>query len=137
MLCCAVAVAPKLEYDARYSSTQEVKAGGTLLLPVSFTGTGSPRVRWFRDGTALLPVRGHVHMDSGDHHSTLTLLGTEQHEGGAYQCLVENEAGEARHTFNVVVRGEPADCAMWNIDACKESFNGQPHWLKYSLRVLY
>ena len=65
---CLLSVPPKLEYDARYSGVQEVKAGGTLLLPVSFAGTGPARVRWFRDGVPLLPVRGHVHIDTGEHH---------------------------------------------------------------------
>ena len=101
-----LAVAPKLEYDARYSGAQEVKAGGTLLLPVSFTGTGPARVRWFRDGVPLAPVRGHIHIDTGEHHSTLTVMGTERDEHGTYECVVENAAGEARHKFDVIVRGE-------------------------------
>ena len=99
-----LAVAPKIEYDARYSGIQEVKAGSTLILPVNFTGTPTPKVTWLRNGLPLTTMRGHVHIDTGDNYSTLTILGTEKSEEGMYECIVENQAGVSKHTFDVSVR---------------------------------
>ena len=97
-----------MELDGRFGTEEmEVKAGSTLIIPVNFSGTPAPRVSWYRNGVPLLPIRGHVHIDSGDNYSTLTVLGTEVAEGGKYRCVVENVAGKTDSEFNVKIKSPP------------------------------
>ena len=97
---------PVIDYDRRYSGLQEAKSGSTFILPINFTGTPAPRVTWMRNGIPLGAMPGHVHIDTGDNYSTLTILGMEKEEGGRYEVEVENTAGSAKADFNVAVKGE-------------------------------
>jgi len=104
----SVDVPPKIEYDARYSGPQEVKAGSTMILPINFTGTPKPKVTWMRNGVPITTMRGHIHVDTGDNYSTLTIMGIEKAEEGRYECIVENHAGTTGHLMNVSVRSTPS-----------------------------
>ena len=104
MVMISVSVAPSVQYDSRYSGAVEVKAGSTLILPVNFTGSPSPRVRWYRNGVPLLPIPGHVHIDTGDMFSTLTVMGIEVEEAGRFSVQVDNLAGTQSADFNVGVK---------------------------------
>ena len=65
-----------------------------------------PKVTWYRHGLPLSERHGHIHNDSGDAYSTLTVVGIESEEDGKYEISVENVAGIATCTFDVVVKCE-------------------------------
>jgi len=100
------AVPPTIDIDPRYRAPQEVKQGSTLVLPVNYSGVPRPRANWYHRGLPLGVRHGHVHIDSGDNYSTLTVLGIESNEGGKYEVAVENLAGLTRFEYDVIVRGD-------------------------------
>jgi len=67
-------VPPVIDIDPRYKAPQEVKRGSTLVLPVNYTGVPRPKATWFHRGIPLNVRHGHIHIDSGDAYSTLTIL---------------------------------------------------------------
>ena len=95
-----------IHVDPYYSGVRDVKAGATLILPTTFTCTPPARVTWLHNGLPLQPRPGHVHIDTRDNCSTLTVLGVERDEAGAYELVVENAAGTASAAFDVVVKCE-------------------------------
>ena len=101
---CCRAVSPKIDVDHRYRGPQEVKRGATLALPIHFSGSPRPKVTWYHRGVPLTSRPGHVHVESGDGYSTLTVSGIETGEGGKYEVVVENAAGSAKLEFDVVVK---------------------------------
>jgi hypothetical protein len=103
---CLAAVPPKIEVDPRYRVPQEVKQGSTLVLPVSYTAVPRPRTSWYHRGLPLSVRHGHIHIDSGDAYSTLTVLGIESNEGGKYEVSVENLAGVSKYEYDVIVKCE-------------------------------
>lgn len=104
------AVPPKIEVDPRYRVPQEVKQGSTLVLPVSYTAVPRPRTSWYHRGLPLSVRHGHVHIDTGDSYSTLTVLGIESNEGGKYEVAVENLAGVSKFEYDVIVRCKCIAC---------------------------
>lgn len=105
-MCLLFAVPPEIDIDTSYASSQSVKAGSSVVLPINFMSNPAPRVTWLRDGVPLSLRPGHIMIDSGETFSTLTILGIEKEEGGKYEALVENVAGTARHEFRVAVKCE-------------------------------
>ena len=103
-LCLFFLVPPTVSFDDRYKDTQAVKAGSTLILPINFTGIPKPKVTWYHGNTRLHEQRGHVHLDTGDSYSTLTMTGIEKEEAGKYRVHIENEAGSAECEFDVMVK---------------------------------
>lgn len=101
---CLLPVAPTIEVDPRYRAPQEVKQGSTLVLPVNYSGVPRPRASWYHRGLPLGVRHGHVHIDSGDTYSTLTVLGIESNEGGKYEVAVENLAGLTKYEYDVIVK---------------------------------
>ena len=99
-----ISVPPLLDVDHRYKLPQEIKCGSTLILPINYSGIPRPKTTWYRQGVPLSLRPGHVHIDSGDNYSTLTILGIESDEGGKYEAAVDNIAGSARYGFDVVVK---------------------------------
>ena len=83
---------------------QEVRQGSTLVLPVSYTGVPRPRASWYHRGLPLGVRHGHVHIDTSDSYSTLTVLGIESNEDGKYEVAVENLAGLSRFEYDVIVK---------------------------------
>ena len=97
-------VPPVIDIDPRYKAPQEVKRGSTLVLPVNYTGVPRPKATWFHRGIPLNVRHGHIHIDSGDAYSTLTILGIETNESGKYEVGVENIAGRTRFEYDVLVK---------------------------------
>ena len=81
-----------------------MKQGAALVLPISFSGSPRPKVTWTYRGVPLTSRPGHVHIESGDAYSTLTVFGIETSEAGKYEAVVENVAGAAKMDFDVVVK---------------------------------
>ena len=91
--------------DHRYRGPQEVKQGATLVLPINFSGSPRPKVTWSHRGIPLTSRPGHVHIETGDGYSTLTIFGIEATETGKYEVAVENVAGATTLDFDVTVKG--------------------------------
>ena len=81
-----------------------MKQGAALVLPVNFTGSPRPKVTWTYRGVPLTSRPGHVHIESGDGYSTLSVFGIEAGEAGKYEVVVDNVAGTTKMDFNVVVK---------------------------------
>ena len=92
--------------DSRYRDTQTVKAGSSLILPVNFSGVPAPKATWYRNGSRLANQKGHIHMDTGDAFSTLTVTGIEPEEAGKYRLHLENSAGKTEFEFDVRVKSK-------------------------------
>ena len=58
----------------------------------------------YRNGVPLLPIPGHVHIDSGDNYSTLTVMGIEVEEAGKFSVQIDNMAGKQSAEFTVGVK---------------------------------
>ena len=97
-------VQPKLEYEARYRSPQALKAGGSLIIPVDFTGVPTPKVQWFYNDQPL-SKSPKVNIDVADSHSTLTIKNVNKDSAGVYKVVVENKAGQDEATFEARVTG--------------------------------
>ena len=103
-----VSVPPKIDTDTRYMAPvkQEVKAGSTLILSINFQGTPIPRITWYKGGIRLYEKPGHISIETGDNHTTLTITGIELEEAGAYKVSVENDVGSTDTHFDVIVKGK-------------------------------
>jgi len=93
-----------LDVDSRYRGAQQLKQGAALVLPVNFAGSPRPRATWTHRGVALASRPGHVHVESGDGYSTLSVFGIEPGDAGKYAAVVQNVAGTATAEFDVVVK---------------------------------
>lgn len=67
---------------------------------------GSPvaEVRWYKDGTAILPhAHAHIMLQGRD---TLVLTGVGERDSGVYQCVAANSVGEAQAASHLNIRGK-------------------------------
>lgn len=74
---------------------------GNLVLPCSVSGSPTPTISWFREGT---PVQGGVVTSDG----TLVLNVTEgveaSREGRRYYCIATNTLGPSERNFTAMLR---------------------------------
>uniref|UniRef100_A0A915ETQ8 Ig-like domain-containing protein n=1 Tax=Ditylenchus dipsaci TaxID=166011 RepID=A0A915ETQ8_9BILA len=84
--------------------SEEVMEGDTLKWSVQINGDPEPNVTWLRDGQ-LIPNCEEVKLiREGNGVYSMIITRVEAADGGQFTCLLENEAGEARSTADLVVR---------------------------------
>ena len=97
--------APKVEYEKKLSSPQQVKAGSMFILPVNITGEPRPTVTWTCNGKPL-PTSPDIAIDKTQDSSTLTVKHSKGINSGTYQITAENDVGSDSAEFVVSVTGE-------------------------------
>ncbi|KAI1712385.1 immunoglobulin i-set domain-containing protein [Ditylenchus destructor] len=84
--------------------SEEVMEGNRLKWSVKVSGDPEPSVTWLRDGQ-LIPNCEEVKLiGEGDGLYAMVIERVEAADGGQFTCLLENEAGEARSTADLVIR---------------------------------
>lgn len=76
----------------------------TIYCPAS--GTPSPAIRWFKDGSPLLFSEDRQDVRVGAGGRELYIAAAEVDNAGAYTCVASNEAGESEQTFDLEVYGK-------------------------------
>ena len=95
---------PEILYEDKYEETQVLKAGGTLILPVSVSGHPEPNISWYHGETELSSANG-ISIERKDKLSTLTVKGMNSKKAGTYRVTAENSVGSDEAEFTVKVRG--------------------------------
>uniref|UniRef100_A0A914KYG8 Ig-like domain-containing protein n=1 Tax=Meloidogyne incognita TaxID=6306 RepID=A0A914KYG8_MELIC len=92
--------------------SQEVEIGSSLLWTVRTSGDPEPLVKWFRDG---IPISAEFGIKNGIQTTkdapfiySLRIESLNVGHAGQFTCLLENIAGEARSTADLVVRPKGA-----------------------------
>ncbi|KAI1715015.1 immunoglobulin i-set domain-containing protein [Ditylenchus destructor] len=89
--------------------SEEVMEGERLKWSVKVSGDPEPSVTWLRDGQ-LIPNCEEVKLiGEGDGVYAMVIERVETADGGQFTCLLENEAGEARSTADLVIRPPGAE----------------------------
>ena len=101
---CLILVPPKLEIDAQYEGTIQVKGGCSLILPANMSGSPAPTVTWVHNNQ---PINASLcTIETGARHTTLKASNSSKILAGNYKVVAENEAGCDSAEFNVNVKGQ-------------------------------
>ncbi|KAL2100130.1 hypothetical protein ACEWY4_004524 [Coilia grayii] len=104
-----VAVPPQfLNYPANmyaYESTD-------IEMECAVTGNPQPKVHWVKNGEVVIPSDYFQIVDG----SNLQILGLVRSDEGYYQCVAENDAGNAQATAQLILQ-EPGKSRMANASA--------------------
>ena len=105
-MCIPLLEHPKLEYDNRLKSVQNIRAGTSMILNIDFDAVPQPSVEWFLNNSSL-SSSNRVNIEYSDSHTTLTVKNCNRDDAGKYTLKVRNKAGTATADFEVEVRGKP------------------------------
>jgi hypothetical protein len=94
-----------ITYDDKLKSVQKVKAGSTLSLSVSVSGSPTPKVSWYQAGETLSSTNG-TNIETKDNFSKITFKGITAKQSGKLEVKAENKAGSDSAEFTVEVKGE-------------------------------
>lgn len=89
---------------------QTIQPGASVSLLCQASGTPSPRISWYLDGSPVVPDESYMpfsylhHM--GDVISYLNITRSQVRHGGYYSCLAENNLGTVMHSASLNVYGE-------------------------------
>lgn len=96
--------APEIETDANFKQIHIVKAGNTIQLHIAFQGRPVPIATWKKADSS---IGVHVHINTTDRNSTLTIENCDRYDAGKYTLTVENSIGSKSITFTVKVQDTP------------------------------
>ncbi|KAL2093519.1 hypothetical protein ACEWY4_010831 [Coilia grayii] len=95
---------PRFDLQGKVKSQLELRAGATLCIPVSFTGSPTPEVTWLKDG---IPTSGREVITKGNGHSQFLITSSRRADSGVYRVNLRNEHGEVNYDINVRVTDFP------------------------------
>jgi len=96
--------APTIDYDAKFKSAQQLKAGASLFIPVKIGGVPAPKVEWTLKDEPLAPSST-VIIETTEGQSTLTLKSLTGRSTGKVKVTATNVVGKASAEFDVTVKG--------------------------------
>ena len=96
--------APTIDYEAKFKSAQQLKAGGSLVIPVKIGGMPTPKVEWTLKDEPLTPSPTVV-VETTEGQSTLTLKSLTGRSTGKVKVTATNAVGKASAEFEIVVKG--------------------------------
>jgi len=96
--------APTIDYEAKFKSAQQLKAGASLIIPVKVGGIPAPKVEWTLKDQPLAPSPTVV-METTEGESTLTLKSLTGQSTGKVKVTATNAVGKATAEFDIVVKG--------------------------------
>ncbi|XP_066526079.1 immunoglobulin superfamily member 22-like [Hoplias malabaricus] len=97
-------VLPKFDIQGKMNNQMTVRAGCTLCIPVSFTGSPSPEVTWLKDG---VPVSGREVITKGENYSQFLITSCQRSDSGVYRINLRNDSGEGHYDISVRVTDVP------------------------------
>jgi len=100
--------APTIDYEAKFKSAQQLKAGASLIIPVKIGGIPAPKVEWSLKDEALAASSTTI-IETSDGQSTLTLKSLTGCSTGKVKVTATNAVGEASAEFEIVVKGNVFD----------------------------
>ena len=95
---------PEIIYEDKYDETMVLKAGATIMLPVTVTGFPTPTSKWFH-GDMEMFVSDKVTMEVVDNRITLTVKGVSSSNAGTYKIVAENKVGSDSAEFVIKIKG--------------------------------
>ncbi|XP_062402492.1 immunoglobulin superfamily member 22-like [Sardina pilchardus] len=95
---------PRFDLQGKVKHRIELRAGATLCIPVSFTGSPPPEVTWLKDG---VPTSGREVITKGNKHSQFLVASSRRSDSGVYRVNLRNEHGEVNYDINVQVKDFP------------------------------
>lgn len=98
------AVPPVIQYESKLKETQTVKSGGSLSLPVTFTGTPTPKITWYCGETELKTGNGTT-IETNGASSRLVIKNVTAANVGIYRVKAENSAGSDEAQFTTALKG--------------------------------
>ena len=81
-----------------------MKAGQTLNITATISGSPQPSEQWFYNETELTPSNK-ITLDYKTGVATLTIKDTTRQQTGKFKLVAENSVGNASAEFNVTVKG--------------------------------
>jgi len=100
----AFVVPPVIQYDEEYKSAQTVKAGGTLLIPVSVSGFPIPKTKWYLGDKELSTSNGTT-VETSEGASRLVVKNMTAAKIGTYRVTAINSAGSDEAQFTTIFKG--------------------------------
>ena len=91
-------------YDERLKEVQTLKAGATILLPVTISGVPTPAVKWFFND-AEIELTSNMSVESKPSSSSLSAKTVTSANSGVYKVVAENEVGSDSAEFTVNIKG--------------------------------
>ncbi|KAL7858382.1 hypothetical protein AOLI_G00184840 [Acnodon oligacanthus] len=96
--------APKFDIQGKVRNQMVVRAGCTLSIPISFTGSPSPVITWLKDG---VPTRGREVITKGKNHSQFLISSCQRFDEGVYRINLSNDSGDVYFDINVCITDVP------------------------------
>lgn len=96
--------APTIDYEAKFKSAQQLKAGASLIIPVKVGGIPAPKVEWSLKDEPLAASSTTV-IETTDGQSILTLKSLTGRSTGKVKVTATNSVGKAAAEFEVAVKG--------------------------------
>jgi len=103
-MCNVVTASPTIDYDAKFKSTQQLKAGASIIIPVKVGGIPAPKVEWSLKDETLAPSPSVV-IETTEGQSTLTLKSLTGRSTGKVKVTATNAVGKASAEFDLAVKG--------------------------------
>ncbi|XP_041976953.1 leucine-rich repeats and immunoglobulin-like domains protein 3 isoform X2 [Aricia agestis] len=84
----------------RVMENKEVVSGESTVLECTVTGSPKPVLKWFKDGSIVVPSKRHYFLNDNQY---LVTINTESEDAGQYECEITNELGTKKEMFEVKV----------------------------------
>ncbi len=100
--------APKINAG---NSTKEitVKAGDTLVIPISYQASPAPKVTWSKGNNELSETASRpLKFEQNNEGALLTAVNATVDDAGTYTCTLSNALGTDKCTINVIVLAKPS-----------------------------
>lgn len=81
---------------------QVVKTSSTLKFECKYDGLPVPKIKWFKNGKEIA-IDEHTTIETHEYNSRLEIRNINRKNGGKYEVIVTNKAGEAKSSGSVVV----------------------------------
>uniref|UniRef100_A0A8B9H649 Immunoglobulin superfamily member 22 n=1 Tax=Astyanax mexicanus TaxID=7994 RepID=A0A8B9H649_ASTMX len=95
---------PKFNLQGKVKHQILVRAGCTLCIPVSFSGSPPPEVTWLKDG---VPTRGQEVISKGKNDSQFMITSCQRSDSGVYRVILSNDCEEVHYDISVHVTDAP------------------------------
>lgn len=108
LFCCAkflyFTAHPQLEYDNRLKSTQNFKAGSSIVILVNVSGIPTPTIKWLLNEKEI-ETSYSLNIETTEKFSRVTIKNADTKDGGVYTIVAENSVGKAAADFEILVKG--------------------------------
>ncbi|XP_024912103.1 immunoglobulin superfamily member 22 isoform X2 [Cynoglossus semilaevis] len=97
-------VPPRFDLQGKLKNQMVIRAGATLCLHLSFTGSPPPVVTWYKDGVL---TTGREVITKSKTNSQLLISSSQRSDSGVFRAHLRNDYGETHYDVNVRVTDFP------------------------------